>query len=65
MESQRQTTKLRPLNKAMQIHEIMTSSDGHLKSENLPSDVYYENVKIKESRCIRRVENCEETEADV
>ena len=48
--------KLGPLNKAMKIHEILISSDGDMKSKFLPSDVFYESVKIKESRRHRRVE---------
>ena len=49
--------KLGPLTKALQIHEIMITSDGQVRSKNLPSDVFYENVKVKESRRIRRVDN--------
>ena len=49
--------KLGPLTKALQIHEIMITSDGQVRSKNLPSDVFYENVKVKESRRIRRVDH--------
>ena len=48
--------KLGPLTKALQIHENMITSDGEVRSKNLPSDVFYENVKVKESRRIRRVD---------
>ena len=48
--------KLGPLTKALQIHEIMITSDGQVRSKNLPSDVFYENVKIKESRRIQSVD---------
>ena len=48
--------KLGPLTKALKIHEIMITSGGQVRSKNLPSDVFYENVKLKESRRIRRVD---------
>ena len=56
--------KLGPLNKALKIHEILISSDGDVKSKFLPSDVFYESVKIKESRRHRRVEAGEESKQD-
>ena len=49
--------KLGPLTRALQIHEIMITSNGQVRSKNLPSDVFYENVKIKESRRIQRVDD--------
>ena len=48
--------KLGPLTRAFKIHEVLISSDGETKSKDLPSDVLYNNVKIKESRRPRRVE---------
>ena len=56
--------KLGPLNKAMKIHEIHISSDGEVRSKFLPSDVFYESVKIKESRRHRRVEADIESDLD-
>ena len=53
-----------PLNKAMKIHEIHISSDGEVRSKFLPSDVFYESVKIKESRRHRRVEADIESDLD-
>ena len=44
------------LNQGLQIHEVIISSDGETKSNDLPSDIYYENVKIRESRRPKRVE---------
>ena len=44
--------KLGPLTRALQIHEIMITSNGQVRSKNLPS-----NVKIKESRRIQRVDD--------
>ena len=49
--------KLGPLTRALQIHEIMITSNGQVRSKNLPSDVFYENVKTKESRRIQRVDD--------
>ena len=49
--------KLGPLTRALQIYEIMITSNGQVRSKNLPSDVFYENVKIKESRRIQRVDD--------
>ena len=48
---------LGPLSTAMKIHEIFITADGVVKSKNLPTDVYYDNVKITESWRYRRVEN--------
>ena len=48
--------KLGPLNRAFKIHEVMITSDGETKSKDLPSDLYYSNVKIRESRRPKRVE---------
>ena len=45
--------KLGPVNKALKIHEIMITSLGQVRSKTLPSDVFYEKVKLKESRRIR------------
>ena len=47
--------KLGPLVGAMKIHEVLISSNGIIKKKNLPSDVFYQNVNIKESRRHRRV----------
>ena len=55
---------LGPLSKAMKIHEIHISSCGDVRSKFLPSDVFYENVKIKESRRHRRVETDLESDLD-
>ena len=44
----------------MKIHEIFITADGVVNSKNLPTDVYYDNVKITESRRYRRVENVEQ-----
>ena len=46
-------------NHDMKIHEIFITANGVVKSKNLPSDVYYDNVKITESRRYRRVETVE------
>ena len=51
---------LGPLSKAMKIHEILIAADGDVKSNFLPSDVFYDNVKITESRRHRRVEVVED-----
>ena len=37
---------LGPLARAMKIHEILITADGVIKSKFLPSDVYYDHVKI-------------------
>ena len=44
-------TFLSPLyvRRAMKIHEIYITADGVVKSKNLPTDLYYDNVKITES----------------
>ena len=55
-EIRKKLPKLGPLTKALKIHEIMITSGGQVRSKNLPSDVFYENVKLKESRRIRRVD---------
>ena len=47
---------LGPLSRAMKIHEIFITADGVVKSKNLPTDVFYDNVKINVSRRYRRVE---------
>ena len=44
---------------AMKIHEIFITADGVVNSKNLPTDVYYDNVKITESWRYRRVEKVE------
>ena len=49
--------KLSSLTGAMKIHEILITPDGVVKKKNLPSDVFYQNVNIKESRRFRRVDN--------
>ena len=56
--------KLGPLTGALQIHEIHISPEGEIKKKKLPSDVFYHNVKIKESRRFRRVENDSEDSED-
>ena len=43
----------------MKINEIFITADGVVKSKNLPTDVYYDNVKINESRRYRKVETVE------
>ena len=48
--------KLGPLVGAMKLHEILISSEGVVKKKNLPSDIFYQNVNIRESRRARRVE---------
>ena len=53
---------LGPLSKAMKIHEILIAADGDVKSKFLPSDVFYDNVKITESRRHRRVEVVEDND---
>ena len=50
---------LGPLTRAMKIHEIYITADGVVKSKNLPTDLYYDNVKITESRRYKRVETVE------
>ena len=50
---------LGPLARAMKIHEIYITADGVVKSKNLPTDLYYDNVKITESRRYKRVETVE------
>ena len=54
-------TFLSPLyvRRAMKIHEIYITADGVVKSKNLPTDLYYDNVKITESRRYKRVETVE------
>ena len=55
--------KLGPLTGAMKIHEIVISSDGVCKKKNMPSDLNYQEFKIKESR--KRIrENPESDEID-
>ena len=54
-----QALRLGPLAKAMKIHEIYITADGVVKSKNLPTDLYYDNVKITESRRYKRVETVE------
>ena len=44
-----------PLVGAMKIHEVLISSTGIIKKKNLPSDVFYQHVKIKELRRHRKV----------
>ena len=47
----------------MKIHEIVISSDGVCKKKNMPSDLNYQEFKIKESR--KRIrENPESNEID-
>ena len=50
---------LGPLARAMKIHEIYITSDGVVKSKNLPTDLYFDNVKITEFRRYKRVETVE------
>ena len=50
---------LGPLARAMKIHEIYITADGVVKSKNLPTNLYYDNVKITESRRYKRVETVE------
>ena len=45
-------------------NKIHISSGGDVRSKFLPSDVFYENVKIKESRRHRRVETDLESDLD-
>ena len=45
--------KLGPLNKAMKIHEIHISSDGEVRRKFVPSDVFSERVKKKETKKAR------------
>ena len=47
--------KLGPLVGAMKIYEVLISSTGIIKKKNLPSDVFYQHVKIKELRRHRKV----------
>ena len=47
------------LARAMKIHEVYITADGVVKSKNLPTDLYYDNVKITESRRYKRVETVE------
>ena len=47
------------LSRAKKVHEIFITADGVVKSKNLPTDVYYDNVKITESRRYKRVETVE------
>ena len=47
---------LGPLTRAMKIHEIYITADGVVKRKNLPTNLYYDNVKITESRRYKRVE---------
>ena len=48
--------RLGPLSRATKIQEILIVADGVIKRKNLPSDVYYDNVKITKSRRHRRME---------
>ena len=56
---------LGPLSKAMKIHEILIAAGGDVKSKFLPSDVFYDNVKITESRRHRRVEVVEDNDNEM
>ena len=47
---------LGPLARAMKIHEVYITADGVVKSKNLPTDLYYDNVKITESQRCSRME---------
>ena len=47
------------LSRAKKIHEIFITAEHVVNSKNLLTDVYYDNVKITESRRYRRVENVE------
>ena len=47
---------LKKMKKTMKIQEILIAADGDIKSKFLPSDVYYDHVKITVSRRHRRVE---------
>ena len=56
---------LGPLARAMKIHEILITADGVIKSKFLPSDVYYDHVKIAVSRRHKRVESIGENGKDI
>ena len=56
---------LGPLARAMKIHEILITADGVIKSKFLPSDVYYDHVKIAVSRRHKRVESIGENGEDI
>ena len=56
---------LGPLARAMKIHEILITADGVIKSKFLPSDVYYDHVKIAVSQRHKRVESIGENGEDI
>ena len=49
--------KLGPFVGALKIHKILISSDRLVKKKNMPSDLFYQNVRVKESRKPRRRES--------
>ncbi len=46
--------KLSPLLGAMKVHEVLISENGVIKKKDLPTDTFYKQVTIRESR-IRRI----------
>ena len=42
--------KLGPLVGALKLHEVYISADGLVKKKDLPNDIFYKQVTIRESR---------------
>ena len=47
--------KLSALIGALKLHEVMITSDGVIKKKDLPTDTFYKQVTIRESRIRREV----------
>ena len=47
--------KLSSLVGALKLHEVMITSDGVIKKKDLPTDTFYKQVTIRESRICREV----------
>ena len=56
---------LGPLARAKKILKIRITADGVIKSKFLPSDVYYDHVKIAVSRRHKRVESSGKNGEDI
>ena len=56
--------KLGPLVGAMKVHEIFIGEDGVIKKKELPTDTFYKQVTIRETRLRRPETNLEEPQID-
>ena len=56
--------KLGPLVGAMKVHEIFIGEDGVIKKKELPTDTFYKQVTIRETRLCRPETNLEEPQID-